>query len=658
VLKETHLKQPISNAEELITITLPDGTIKQVPKGTKISSLLSEFGKNIPETALAAKVNGQPVDLSFPLQEDSKLEILTPSSEDSLDIYRHTASHILAHAVKSLFPEVKVGIGPATEEGFYYDFDKPEPFTPEDLDRIEERMKEIIEKDYPIVRKTAPKEELMEFFRSQKEDLKIELIQEKGGESCSYYEQERFADFCLGPHLPSTGKIKAFKVLSVAGAYWKGDEHNQMLQRIYATAFLTQKELKKHLVFLEEAKKRDHRKLGKDLDLFSVHEEAGAGFIYWHPNGAIIRRIVEDFWKEEHIKHGYQLIFTPHVVKDQIWRQSGHYEYYRENMYTFEHGKDEYVVKPMNCNGHILIYKNRKRSYRELPIRYAELGTVYRYERSGVLHGMMRVRGFTQDDAHIFCTKEQLSSEIEKVIDLARLMLDSFGYNHYEIDLSTSDANTPEKYTGERQDWEHAERILAQVLDLMKLEYKTMEGEAAFYGPKIDIKMLDALGRAWQGPTIQFDFNLPERLGVYFTAADSKEYPVLMIHRTVLGSMERFVGGLIEHYAGAFPLWLAPVQMKILPITERNNPYAEKIRDVLSEQGFRAQVDHRNEKIGLKIREAQLEKIPYMLVLGDREEKQSNISLRVRGAGDKGTYDLQQFIAEAQKLVKEKALKL
>ncbi len=657
MLKEKHSKQPISSIEELITITLPDGTTKQVPKGTKISSLLKEFGKNISEKALAARVNDQAVDLSFALQEDSKLEILTPSSEEALDIYRHTASHILAHAVKSLFPGVKVGIGPATDEGFYYDFDKPEPFTLEDLDRIEEKMKEIIENDYPIERKTAPKDELIEMFRSQNEDLKVELIQEKGGENCSYYEQDGFADFCLGPHLPSTGKVKAFKVLSVAGAYWKGDENNRMLQRIYATAFFTQKELKEHLVLLEEAKKRDHRKLGRELDLFSIHEEAGTGFIYWHPKGAIIRRIIEDFWKDEHIKHGYQLIYTPHLVKDQIWRQSGHYDYYRENMYTFEHGKDEYVVKPMNCNGHILIYKNRKRSYRELPIRYAELGTVYRYERSGVLHGMMRVRGFTQDDAHIFCTKEQLPSEIEKVINLARFMLSSFGYDHYEIDLSTSDANTPEKYTGQRQEWEHAEKVLAQVLDLMKLEYKTMEGEAAFYGPKIDIKMLDALGRAWQGPTIQFDFNLPERLGVYYTAADSKEHPVVMIHRTVLGSMERFVGGLIEHYAGVFPLWLAPVQMRILPITERNNDYGKRIKDILSDHGFRAEVDQRNEKIGMKIRESQLEKIPYMLVLGDREEKQSNISLRVRGEGDKGIYDLHNFIIEVQKLVNEKKLK-
>lgn len=657
-MKENHLKKSTSKTEELITITFPDGTIKEVPKGTTISFLLSKLGKNFSKEALAAKINEQLVDLSFALQEDCKLKLLIPPSRETLNIYRHTASHILAHAVKSLFPEVKVGIGPATEEGFYYDFDKPEPFTPEDLDQIEKKMKDIIAEDYTIVRKTAPKEKLMNFFKSQDEDLKVELIQEKGGEICSYYEQNGFADFCLGPHLPSTGKVKAFKILSLAGAYWKGDEKNKMLQRIYATAFFTQDELKKHLSLLEEAKKRDHRKLGKELDIFSIHEEAGAGFIYWHPKGSIIRRIVEDFWKDEHVKHGYKIIYTPHIVKDQIWRLSGHYDFYRECMYTFKHDNEEYVVKPMNCNGHILIYKSRKHSYRELPIRYAEMGTVYRYERSGVLHGMMRVRGFTQDDAHIFCTREQLSDEIEGVIHLAKFMLTSFGYDRYEIDLSTSDPDTPGKYAGQRKDWEHAEETLANVLDHLELPYQRMEGEAAFYGPKIDIKMLDALGRAWQGPTIQLDFNLPERLEVFYTAADSKEYPVLMIHRTVLGSMERFIGGLIEHYAGAFPLWLAPVQVRTLPITERINPYAEKIKDILLDNGFRVESDLRNEKIGMKIREAQLEKIPYMLILGDKEEKQSNVSLRVRNEGDKGSYDLQAFIDEAKKLIQERALTL
>lgn len=656
-MKEKQTKQPISKTEELITIILPDGTSKQVAKGTKISSLLNEFGKNISEAALAAKVNDQPVDLSFHLQEDAKLEILTPSSKEALEIYRHTASHILAHAVKLLFPEVKIGIGPSTEDGFYYDFDKPEPFTPEDLVRIEKKMEEIIKSDFSIIRKTAPKEELIALFQSQKEDLKVELIKEKGGEICSYYEQDGFSDFCLGPHLPSTGKVKAFKVLSNAGAYWKGDEKNKMLQRIYATAFYTQQELEKHLALLEEAKKRDHRKLGRELDLFSIHEEAGAGFIYWHPKGSVIRRIIEDFWKDEHIKNGYHLTYTPHIVRDNIWRKSGHYEYYRDSMYTLQHDDEEYVVKPMNCNGHILIYKSRKHSYRELPLRYAELGTVYRYERSGVLHGMMRVRGFTIDDAHIFCTEDQLANEVQGVINLAIYMLRSFGYHQYQIDLSASDPNAPEKYAGRKEDWSRAEKILAQVLKQLDLAYEFMEGEAAFYGPKIDIKMLDAIGRAWQGPTIQFDFNLPERLGVYYTAADSKEYPVLMVHRTVLGSMERFVGGLIEHYSGAFPLWLAPVQMRILPITERNNAYAEKLKDILSGHGFRAEADLRNEKIGMKIRESQLEKIPFMLILGDREEKQSNISLRVRNEGDRGTCDLQKFINEAQKLVQEKALK-
>ncbi len=656
-MKENHLKKLESKKEEFVTVTLSDGTAKIVPKGIKILSLLGELGNKFSKEALAARVNDQLVDLSFNIQEDSKLEILTPSSKESLEIYRHTASHILAHAVKLLFPEVKVGIGPATDEGFYYDFDKPEPFTPEDLDKIEKKMQEIIEKNYPIVRKIASKEKLIDFFKSIDEDLKVELIQEKGGDLCSYYEQNGFVDFCLGPHLPTTGKVVAFKILSVAGAYWKGDEKNKMLQRIYATAFFSQKELKKHLALLEEAKKRDHRKLGKELDIFSIHEEAGTGFIYWHPKGSTIRRIVEDFWKEEHAKHGYKIVYTPHIVKDQIWRLSGHYDFYRECMYTFEHDEEEFVIKPMNCNGHILIYKSKKHSYRELPIRYAELGTVYRYERSGVLHGMMRVRGFTQDDAHIFCTREQLSVEIEKVIHLAKFMLKSFGYDNYEIDLSTSNPNTPAKYAGQRGEWEHAEKILASVLNNLKLKYQLMEGEAAFYGPKIDIKMLDALGRAWQGPTIQLDFNLPERLGVYYTAADSKEYPVLMIHRTVLGSMERFIGGLIEHYSGAFPIWLAPIQVTILPITQRTNPYAEKVEDVLISNGLRVESDLRNEKIGMKIRESQLAKIPFMLILGDKEEKQSNVSLRTRNEGDKGSYDLQAFIDYAKKLIKEKALK-
>ncbi len=656
-MKEHNIKNSAAQDLGKVTITFPDGTSEKYPRGIIISDLIARSGKEALKKAVAVRANNHLIDLSSHLEEDCHLEFVLPPSPDALHVYRHSAAHLLANAVKQLFPDVRVGIGPATDDGFYYDFDRAEPFLPEDLEKIEKKMREIIAKDYPIVRREAPKQDVINMFLSTGEDLKVELIMEKGGDRCSYYEQNDFLDFCLGPHLPSTGMIKAFKLLSVAGAYWKGDEKNRQLQRIYGTAFFTEDELKEHLRLLEEAKKRDHRKLGKELDLFSVHDEAGSGLVFWHPKGATVRGIVEDFWKDEHVKRGYTIVSTPHIASDRIWRESGHYDFYIENMYRFTIDDDEFVIKPMNCPGHILIYKSRKHSYRELPIRYAELGTVYRYERSGVLHGMMRVRGFTQDDAHIFCTKEQLASEIEGVVDLAKYMLSSFGYSEYQIDLSISDPDTPEKYAGERAEWEDAEKVLASVLERKGLEYTLMRGEAAFYGPKIDIKMLDALRRAWQGPTIQLDFNLPSRLKVYYTAADSKEYPVLMVHRTVLGSMERFIGGLIEHYAGAFPVWLAPIQVKILPITERINPYALKLKDLFMAHRIRAEADLRNEKIGLKIRESQLEKIPFMAIVGDREERENTISLRIRTEGDRGTYDLDDFIKYAQNTIEEKAQK-
>ena len=656
-MKEHSIKNPVTRNRDTITITFPDGSSEKHPTGIRIVDIFKQSGKDAYQDAIAARVNDALIDLSAGLEEDCKLEPVLPSSDEALDICRHSASHLLANAVKALFPDVRVGIGPAIENGFYYDFDRAEPFTLEDLDKIEKKMQEIVKKDCPIVRKLAPKNDVVKMFQSIGEGLKVELVQEKGGETCSYYEQDDFVDFCLGPHLSSTGKIKAFKLLSVAGAYWKGDEKNRQLQRIYGTAFFSREALQAYLNLLEEAKKRDHRKLGRELDLYSIHDEAGAGLIFWHPKGAIVRRIIEDFWKDEHEKRGYALVTTPHFASNRIWRESGHYDFYIEHMYRFKIDDDEFVIKPMNCPGHILIYNTRKHSYRELPIRLAELGTVYRYERSGVLHGMMRVRGFTQDDAHIFCTKEQLASEIEGVVDLAHHMLTSFGYTEYEIDLSISDPKTPEKYAGEPSEWKHAEGVLADVLRKKNLSFKTMEGEAAFYGPKIDIKMLDALRRPWQGPTIQFDFNLPSRLGVHYTAADSKEYPVVMVHRTVLGSMERFVGGLIEHYAGAFPVWLAPVQVKILPITERINPYALKLKELFISKGLRAEADLRNEKIGLKIREAQLEKVPFMAVVGDREEKDSTISLRIRSEGDKGVYGIDDFLSYAKKVSDAKSLK-
>jgi threonyl-tRNA synthetase len=626
-----------------VEVTFPDGSVRSFPRGTSFSELARAWNPSVAEQAIAAVENGSQRDIYLPIERSARVSFITPESREAQEIYRHTTSHLLAHAVKELFPEVKIGIGPATDEGFFYDFERQEPFSPEDLDRIEAKMRELKAQNLPIRRVELPKAQALEYFRGLGDNLKVELVDEKGGEVVSCYQQDAFMDFCTGPHVPSTGKLGAFKLLSLAGAYWKGSERNQQLQRIYGTAFATEQQLKAHLEMLEEAKKRDHRKLGPALDLFSVEEHAGPGLIFWHPHGTVVRQVLEDFWKERHRRAGYQLVTTPHIARDDLWRRSGHLEYYKENMYTFEIEETGYVIKPMNCPGHSLIYKSRLRSYRELPIRYAELGTVYRYERSGVLHGMMRVRGFTQDDAHIYCTRDQIEDEILHVLDLCLEFLKTFGYDRYEVDLSVWDPDQPQHYAGDAEGWRMGEEALTRALTARSLPYTRRVGEGAFYGPKIDIKMFDAIGRAWQGPTVQFDFNLPSRLDITYIGTDSAATPVIMVHRAIYGSMERFMGGLVEHYAGAFPLWLAPVQAVVLPIADRHRDYAERVRAALGDAGLRVDLDGRNEKIGAKIRDAQLRKIPYMLVAGDRESQAGSVSVRSRREGDLGAMSIESI---------------
>ena len=563
--------------------------------------------------------------------------------DEKLEIMRHSASHVMAEAVQSLFPNTKFAIGPAIEDGFYYDFDLPRPLNPDDLPIIEKKMKEIIASDLPFSRKEITKEEARKLFAAQ--PYKLELIDELPNEKISIYQQGSFLDLCRGPHVNSAGEIKAFKLLSIAGAYWRGDEHRPMLQRIYGVAFDTQKALDEHLRRLEEAARRDHRKLGKELDLFSIQDEFGPGLVLWHPKGAIIRRVIEDFWKDEHVKRGYELVYTPHIARMDLWRISGHLDFYQEYLYSpMDIEEQKYILKPMNCLGHILIYKTRIRSYRELPVRYAELGTVYRYERSGVLHGLSRVRGFTQDDAHIFCHFDQLEAEVVGVLNLALFMIDTFGFRNYQMLLSTR----PEKYAGTIEIWDKSTDILRQALERTGLPYDIDPGEGVFYGPKIDIKFESALGKAWQGPTIQVDFNLPPRFDVTYMGEDGQEHPVVMVHRTVLGSMERFLATLLEHYGGAFPVWLAPVQAKIIPVADRYLEYAHKIEAELKKGGVRAETDDRSERINLKIRQAQLEKIPYMLVVGDKEVATKTISIRLRN----GKQISDQSLASFKKTVK------
>jgi threonyl-tRNA synthetase len=612
---------------EVISLHLPDGPERKMEKGVSVWEVAKRTHQKDLGKIIAGRVNDHLVDLGTALECDTDLDFVTVDSTEGLDILRHSTSHIMAAAVKELFEGVKVTIGPAIEDGFYYDFDYSRGFTPEDLEAIEQKMREIIQRDVSFIRREVNRKEAIEIFKKMGETYKVELLEEIGDETVSLYESGSFLDLCRGPHVTSSGKITAFKLLRSSGAYWRGDERNKQLQRIYGTAFYSQEDLQCYLNQLEEAKNRDHRILGKRLDLFSTHELAGAGLVYWHPHGALIREIIEDFWRKEHRKRGYEIVYSPHLYRADLLKVSGHLQFYRESMYSpMDIDGVDYYVKPMNCPGHIMIYQTAIRSYRELPLRYAELGTVYRYERSGTLTGMFRVRGFTQDDAHIFCTPEQLKDEILGVLNLADFMMKTFQYD-YRIYLATR----PEKYKGSERIWERAIRSLEIALEEFAKGYELDPGGGVFYGPKIDVKLIDALGREWQGPTIQVDFNFPESFNIEYIGMDGNRHQVVMIHRTVLGSMERFVGGLIEHYAGAFPLWLAPVQIGILTITDRHQAYAEAVAAHLREARFRVAEDFRNEKLGLKIREAQLSKIPYVLVIGDNEMSAQTVSARKLG---------------------------
>jgi threonyl-tRNA synthetase len=570
--------------------------------------------------------------------------------EARLEKMRHSAAHIMAEAVQALFPGAKFGIGPAIEDGFYYDFELPRPLVPEDLVAIEAKMREVIAGNSPFSCEEIGKAKAHKLFSEQ--PYKLELIDELPETKVTIYRQGSFVDLCRGPHADSTGEIKAFKLTSIAGAYWRGDERRPMLQRIYGVAFETEAELKGYLERLAEAAKRDHRRLGKELDLFSLHEEFGPGLVHWHPKGALVRQIIEDFWKAEHRKRGYEIVYTPHIAKLNLWKTSGHWDFYRENLYSpMDVEGQEYIVKPMNCLGHIMIYKTQLRSYRNLPLRYAELGTVYRYERSGVLHGLARVRGFTQDDAHIFCRPDQIEAEVSEAVQLARFMMKTFGFNEYELLLSTR----PDHYAGTIQIWEEATEALRKVLENLGLKYEIDPGEGVFYGPKIDVKLKDALDRLWQGPTIQVDFNLPQRFDVNYIGEDGLEHQVVMVHRTVLGSMERFVACLVENYAGAFPVWLCPVQVAVIPIADRHLSYASKVADELRENGIRVQVDDRSERMNLKIREAQLMKIPYMFIVGDKEMDSSQVSLRLRNGEDAGVLAVSKFLDRIRPIIEAKA---
>jgi threonyl-tRNA synthetase len=557
-----------------------------------------------------------------------------------------------------LYPNVKLGIGPPVENGFFYEFLREDPFTPEDLEKIEKKMHELAAKDLPNERKLMPKDEALKLYRDSNQLFKCELVEEKADEPLvSFYTTGKFIDFCRGPHIPSTKRIQAFKIMNVAGAYWKGQEGNPQLQRIYAAAFFTQKELDAYLQRLEEAKRRDHRRLGSELDLFSIQEEAGPGLIFWHPKGGLIRTLIENWLRDELLKRGYDLVFTPHIMRLDLWKTSGHANFYRENMFSpVEVEKADYQLKPMNCPGHILIYKSKLRSYRDLPVRLAELGTVYRYERSGVLHGLLRVRGFTQDDAHIFCTPSQVEAEVEACIDFAYAVMKNFGFDKFEVELSDWDPKHPENYPGKPEDWQHASDSLASTLARMNIPYKKMEGEGAFYGPKIDVKLIDAIGRPWQLTTVQFDFNLPARFGLEFVGDDGARHQPLMVHRALLGSVERFFGILIEHYAGAFPLWLAPTQVEICPVSEKVADYAKRIHETLKNHGIRVHLDDRNEKLPAKIRDAQLQKIPYMLVVGPKEAEAGTVSVRHRSKGDLGGRPISDLISSLKEEIDSRSI--
>lgn len=619
---------------ERIEISLPGTGTKTFRAGVTACDVLTDGTGTLSPEVFAVKINGAPGDLSAPLTESATVEPLTFASDDGKEVYRHSSTHIMAQAVKDVFPSANLTIGPAIDDGFYYDFSFERPFTPEDLEKIEARAHEIIRENYPVHRLEMSKADAVTLFQEKGEAFKVEIIQQIEDETVSLYRQGNFIDLCRGPHVSATGQVKAFKLLHAAGAYWRGDERNPMLQRIYGTSFPTQRELDSHLHKLEEMKRRDHRKLGKELDLFSIQDETGPGLILWHPKGSVIRLLIENFWRDQHVKHGYHLLYAPHVARLDLWKTSGHVDYYQENMFapmTVE--ASEYQLKPMNCPFHLMVYKSHLRSYRELPLRYGELGTVYRYERSGVLHGLMRVRGFTQDDAHIFCRPDQIESEVRSVLNFTTFMLRRFGFTECDFYLSTR----PEQAVGTVEKWDQATQALEAALKGSGFPYTIDPGEGVFYGPKIDLKIRDALGRAWQCSTVQIDFNNPERFGLSYVGDDGAAHRPIMIHRALLGSIERFFGILVEHYAGVFPTWLAPVQAKVLPITDNQADYASRVCEQLTDVGLRVELDLRNEKIGFKIREAEKAKIPYMLVVGDRERDTQTVSVRKRSGTNVGT---------------------
>jgi threonyl-tRNA synthetase len=674
---------------QTVAIHLPDGAIREVPVGTtpleianSISPRLaaaSVVARLIPLTGAAEKTadGDEPteasmyaaenanaprlVDLTTPLTADTKLELVTEKDPEALKVVRHSAAHVMATAVLELFPETKLGHGPSTDSGFFYDFYREKPFTPEDLEKIEAKMAEVVARNEPFLHEFVPRDKSLEAFEKDGDFMKTHFVTKftAVGDDVSFYRNGKFVDFCRGPHLPSTGRVKAVKVTKVAGAYWLGDEKNPQLQRIYGTAFFSKKEMDAHFAQLEEAAKRDHRVLGKQLDLFSIQELAGSGLIFWHPKGAMIRKIMEDWMREECISRGYDLVYTPHVARVNLWQTSGHEGFYAQNMFTpMELDDAMYRMKPMNCPFHILIYKNSPKSYRDLPVRYAELGNVYRYERSGTMHGLLRVRGFTQDDAHIFCMPEQIVDEVVACIEFAKTVLTTFGFKEFKVELSTWDPNDRAHYAGSDENWQLATKGLEHALEREGIPYKTIPGEAAFYGPKIDFKLVDVLGRLWQLSTVQFDFNLPARFEMEYVGEDGARHQPVMVHRALFGSVERFFGVLIEHYAGAFPLWLAPVQIGLVPISERHLGYAVKVESALKAAGFRVEVDARNEKMNSKIRDFANQKTPYILVFGDKEAEAGAVSVRARGKGDQGSIPLDEFIAKAKELVASKSMEL
>ena len=634
-----------------IKVIFPDQSQQTQPAGVSVAEAIGSWKKEALATAVAASVNGASVDLNFALAEDAKVEPIDIASKKGLSVLRHSISHVMAQAVQDVFPGAKVTIGPSIEDGFYYDFEYAETFTVDDFEKIEKRMKEIVAADYPFVREELPREKAVDLFAGKGEDYKVELIRDLPADVSvvSLYKDGDYVDLCRGPHIPRTGMIKAFKLLSVAGAYWRGDERNKMLQRIYGTGFADEQALQDYLTLLEEAKKRDHRRLGKELDLFQVNDEAGAGLVIFHPKGMLLRYIIEEWERKEHLKRGYDMVMGPQILKVDLWKKSGHFDHYRDNMYFTEVDEQTYGIKPMNCLAHMLIYKSKIRSYRDLPLRYFELGTVHRHEKTGVLHGLMRVRQFTQDDAHILCMPEQLNAEIRAIADFVSYAMGIFGFE-YEVELSTR----PEHSIGSEADWDLATRALENALTDNRIPYEVNEGDGAFYGPKIDFKLKDALKRKWQCATIQCDFTLPERFDLSYIGPDGEKHRPVMLHRVILGAIERFMGVLIEHYAGAFPVWLAPVQCVVLTVTDKQIPYARKVVDQLTGAGLRCEAYFDNDKLGYKIRQAQMQKIPYMLVIGDKEVAAGTVAPRARDGRNLGALPVEEFIVLMQNACEQK----